>query len=876
MRCLYCGKELPLFKRLRGGEFCSDAHRQSYQEEYTQLALNRLLQGADSAEAKAGPVIPAGKPASAPSKLSQMESPALRRREKLNREDGPAPAPVAAPMAKAASAVETPQSPAKSPVTPVRAPSPVELRPGTAVIESEPPTAPEPAEEAAPAGMAQYLVEETVAAMAELVSVAHSDSQLSSSASPVLPRMIEIRSSDANIKLQPAGRVLSARLAQGADAFPVPSERGLEVREFVRSQPVVEIRLVPVSEIGLGNRQEPLEVKFEYQPPSDAPKLSHQADCDFPQPVVNLGDLARLNFAATGWGEEALSESEREAPLPVEVAARAVEAVAPVVEADPPEASQLPQALAEDEAEPVQREAAVEPEPLPLEPAPVPEPEPVQEAEPVPQFRFEPVRFEPLHAEPPREERARPQPVQFEPVHIDRVFIERFSAQTAAAAPAIFAPASIPVPALAEPPRAPEPVLAQAAAFESAPIVAANPAAEPAFVPDAVTKPLPVTLHGLAPVRGKSVQVFSSGIARSSQILPPPQNSLPLRPLMLLGAAPPAAKGSKSGATDKQERSSSGKSRKADVRVLSLNLGDEEKPEPKADSKRASEKIGPAKSQPADLAPLAKKTAEPASEPAKSEPKAGRTAPQPLAKSNAADLLKPAAPLTPYEIDSMGIPRLAIEADGGFWTKLSTIARIGLAAGVLAAIAGGIFLTSKGSGASHAAAFSETLPEVGSPIPDAGWMQDWFTDGPRSRQPRHVDVLKGSLTQRDYRIELEGQIERQAIGWAFRANNKSFYVEKLAIGGGLEPPLELVRFAVIDGKEQQPRTHVPLPLKVHLDTLYKVRTDVFGSKFISWVQGQKVDEWSDSRIDAGGVGLYYDNGDIPKLGSINVMPLKAR
>ena len=45
MRCLYCGKELALLKRLRGGsEFCSDAHRQQYQEEYNQLALNRLLQ----------------------------------------------------------------------------------------------------------------------------------------------------------------------------------------------------------------------------------------------------------------------------------------------------------------------------------------------------------------------------------------------------------------------------------------------------------------------------------------------------------------------------------------------------------------------------------------------------------------------------------------------------------------------------------------------------------------------------------------------------------------------------------------------------------------------------------------------------------------
>lgn len=45
MRCLYCGKPLPLLKKLTGGgEFCSDAHRNKYQEEYNKLALSRLLQ----------------------------------------------------------------------------------------------------------------------------------------------------------------------------------------------------------------------------------------------------------------------------------------------------------------------------------------------------------------------------------------------------------------------------------------------------------------------------------------------------------------------------------------------------------------------------------------------------------------------------------------------------------------------------------------------------------------------------------------------------------------------------------------------------------------------------------------------------------------
>src|SRR5271157_5239274 len=92
MRCLYCGKELALFKRLRGGEFCSDAHRQRYQEEYTQLALNRLMQAntgkegeKDSGGAKPKELGPA-----------EPESPSIKRRERAGREDVSA-VPLASP-----------------------------------------------------------------------------------------------------------------------------------------------------------------------------------------------------------------------------------------------------------------------------------------------------------------------------------------------------------------------------------------------------------------------------------------------------------------------------------------------------------------------------------------------------------------------------------------------------------------------------------------------------------------------------------------------------------------------------------------------------------------------------------------------------------
>src|SRR5690242_4389975 len=98
MRCLYCGKELALFKRLRGSEFCSDAHRQRYQEEYTQLALNRLLQTNSASEREpeaapksgAGPERPSRSSTASKSVVKDLESPALRRREM--RQETPAPA----------------------------------------------------------------------------------------------------------------------------------------------------------------------------------------------------------------------------------------------------------------------------------------------------------------------------------------------------------------------------------------------------------------------------------------------------------------------------------------------------------------------------------------------------------------------------------------------------------------------------------------------------------------------------------------------------------------------------------------------------------------------------------------------------------------
>src|SRR5580704_3594524 len=139
MRCLYCGKELALLKRWTGGgEFCSDAHRQQYQDEYNQLALNRLLQAKPPSEEKA---------------QGNQKSPSSQPEEKRSEEpkkSEPAQRPRVEP------APPSPVSPLVSPSKPAVATPVVEQRPAArhSEPESAPVTAPvmvEEEEEPAPA-----------------------------------------------------------------------------------------------------------------------------------------------------------------------------------------------------------------------------------------------------------------------------------------------------------------------------------------------------------------------------------------------------------------------------------------------------------------------------------------------------------------------------------------------------------------------------------------------------------------------------------------------------------------------------------------------------------------------------------------------------
>ncbi len=373
------------------------------------------------------------------------------------------------------------------------------------------------------------------------------------------------------------------------------------------------------------------------------------------------------------------------------------------------------------------------------------------------------------------------------------------------------------VPALDAPPAEPP------AAAEVLPPAEPEP---PALVtPALVTKALPVTLHGLAAPRGKFAQPYISAIAAASDVLIPASAALPLRPVIVFGPAPAPASAPEPAAAPAQPQPDQAKPEQAK----------QVPPEPESHFKSF---VVPA-------------------------PKAPKVSASPAPRVFAA-------------FDAT-IPSLRVEATESAWSGLSTGLKIGVAAAIIAVISGIAYLVTRDSGnttTSAPAAPPAAVVATGVPI-SGGWIEDWAD---AARTNRHISVLSGSVKLSDYRLEFDAQIQTKAIGWIFRGlNPRNYYVTKLeTITPGLEPTVALVHFAVVDGHDEN-RVVVPLPMKVRIDTIYKIRSEAVGSHFTTWVQGQKIDEWTDSRFGSGGVGLFSEGDEQAALqGTVNVVALVPR
>ena len=161
-------------------------------------------------------------------------------------------------------------------------------------------------------------------------------------------------------------------------------------------------------------------------------------------------------------------------------------------------------------------------------------------------------------------------------------------------------------------------------------------------------------------------------------------------------------------------------------------------------------------------------------------------------------------------------------------------------------------------------------------VADGALGGQWITNfAPDAKRQRRVSLLRSSMNLSAYRLDFESSIRIKALGWVYRAQDaKNFYVSKIEFQKpGVNPVYALVHYAVIDGVEQ-PRVETPLHVSVPMGGHYKIRFEAVGNRFTTWVQGQRMEQWTDARLSAGGAGLYSEGPEQSMLhGDFVVTPL---
>ena len=137
----------------------------------------------------------------------------------------------------------------------------------------------------------------------------------------------------------------------------------------------------------------------------------------------------------------------------------------------------------------------------------------------------------------------------------------------------------------------------------------------------------------------------------------------------------------------------------------------------------------------------------------------------------------------------------------------------------------------------------------------------WSYDKNGFVNPGALSLYAPSMHLTNYDLDALVQIESKGMGLVFRAASpQSYQVAKLVVeGSGPMPSLAVERYAVIWG-QATPAVRTRYPERFQSDTLYRVHLEVRGDAFALYIQGNLVDYWSDSRLAAGGVGLFCSAG----------------
>jgi hypothetical protein len=122
-----------------------------------------------------------------------------------------------------------------------------------------------------------------------------------------------------------------------------------------------------------------------------------------------------------------------------------------------------------------------------------------------------------------------------------------------------------------------------------------------------------------------------------------------------------------------------------------------------------------------------------------------------------------------------------------------------------------------------------------------GWAATWSYDPTGFVRPGRMAWLEGSQALTDYRLEFTVQIEKQAVGWVFRAKDaRNYYASKLVESkNGTSASFSILRYAVIDGREGS-KVRLPLPAVPAAKSLNRKRQQVQGAQFTTYLDGRVI------------------------------------
>ena len=152
-----------------------------------------------------------------------------------------------------------------------------------------------------------------------------------------------------------------------------------------------------------------------------------------------------------------------------------------------------------------------------------------------------------------------------------------------------------------------------------------------------------------------------------------------------------------------------------------------------------------------------------------------------------------------------------------------------------------------------------------------GWANSWRYDATGFARPGRLALLSGSSPLADYRLEFLAEIDKRAVAWVFRAaDSRNYYACKLMESKqGAGSAYSIVRYAVVDGRERM-RVQLPLPVTASAKSLLRVRQEIRGDQFTTYLDGRIIDTWSDPALARGGFGFFADAGETAYIRWVDV------